>query len=80
MERVVELTEGYSSADLMAVIREVAMMPIREIPTERLIEIKDMNDVRAVNFEDFRIAMRAISPSVSHNTIKEFELWRKEKG
>ncbi len=53
VDRVVELTQGYSSADLITLIREVAMMPVREIPTEKLLEIKDMNDIRPASFDDF---------------------------
>ena len=34
LEKVGELTNGYSMADLNTLIMEVAMMGIREIPTE----------------------------------------------
>jgi len=53
IERVVQLSEGYSSADLITVIREVAMLPIREIATENLMNLKDLNEIRPVNIEDF---------------------------
>lgn len=49
------------------------MMPIREIPTEKLLEIKDYSDVRAVNIEDLKNALKVVSPSVSHHTIQEFD-------
>ena len=80
VDKVVEMTQGYSSADLITLIREVAMMPVREIPTEKLLEIKDMNEIRAASFEDFKTALRIVSPSVSPHTIAEFDLWRREKG
>lgn len=80
MDKIVDLTEGYSSADLVSLIKEVAMMPIREIPTEKLLEMKDMSEIRPVNLEDFKNALRIVSPSVSHHTIAEFDKWRKEKG
>lgn len=31
---VVKMTEGYSCADMQAMIREAAMQPVREIPAE----------------------------------------------
>lgn len=31
METIVELTQGYSSADLTALVKEVAMHPVREL-------------------------------------------------
>lgn len=78
--KIVEMTEGYSNADLITLIKEVAMMPIRDIPTEQLLELKNMDDIRPVVLEDFKNSMRIVSPSVSHHTILEFDLWRKEKG
>ena len=48
MDKVVLLTEGYTSADLMALIKETAMMPVREIPTEELLKIKDITEVRGI--------------------------------
>ena len=37
MDKIVDRTEGYSSADLTAVIKDVAMAPLREISTEKLL-------------------------------------------
>jgi spastin len=42
LEKVGELTAGYSIADLSTLIKEVAMMGIREIPTEELLKMTDM--------------------------------------
>lgn len=67
------MTEGYSSADLVTLIKDVAMMPLREMPTEQLMQIKGMEDIRPVNFEDFKNGTRNVSPSVSHHSILEFE-------
>ncbi len=67
-------------ADLECVVRDMAMQPIREIPTDKLIEIKDMSEIRPVSAADFELSLRNIAPSVSKQTILEFERWRKEKG
>lgn len=56
------------------------MMPVREIPTEQLLQIKDVNDIRGVAIEDFHKAMRSVVPSVSKKSIREFENWMQEKG
>ncbi len=76
---VVKLTEGYSSADLVFLVKEAAMQPVREIPTEKLLLIKDMTEIRGVQVKDFEAAMKAVTPSVSKATIAEFEKWQKEK-
>lgn len=52
-EKLIDLTEGYSNADLVSVVHETAMIPIREIPTEQLLEIKDASAIRGVTLEDF---------------------------
>ena len=67
-------------ADLTVVIKDMAMMPIREIPQEKILEIKGMEDIREITKDDFQAALRNVSPSVSKHTILQFELWRKEKG
>ncbi len=56
-------------ADLECVIRDMAMMPIREIPTEKLLEITDMSDIRPVESRDFQASLKNIAPSVSKQTI-----------
>lgn len=67
-------------ADMFALIKEMAMMPVREIPTEQLLQLKDMNDIRAVDLRDFNSAILQVAPSVSKQSILEFDKWRREKG
>jgi len=74
------MAEGYSMADLVSLVKEVAMTPVREIPTEKLMEIKDMDEIRGIEMRDIESAMKVVVPSVSKHTILEFENWRKEKG
>jgi len=55
------------------------MRVIREIPTEKLLEMKEQLEVRAVGVQDFEEAVKTVTPSVSKATIAEFEKWQKEK-
>jgi len=75
-----EITEGYSMADLNMVVKEAAMIPIREVPTDELMKIEDMTSIRKTGLEDFRTSLRSNAPSVSKGTMQEFDDWRKEKG
>lgn len=34
MERLISLTDGYSGADIASLVKEAAMNPVREIPTD----------------------------------------------
>lgn len=43
-----EITEGYSCADLQSVVKEAAMIPVRELPTEQLMNLKDTTAIRAI--------------------------------
>ena len=43
-------------------------------------EIKGMEDIREIDMNDFRAALKNVSPSISKQTILQFELWRKDKG
>lgn len=56
-------------ADLVTLIKEVAMMPVREIPTEELIKIKDMDAIRGIELRDVHSALKVVAPSVSKHTI-----------
>lgn len=67
-------------ADLVALVKEIAMMPIREISTDDILNIKDMNEIRGSEFKDVEAALKSVVPSVSKHTIMELDVWRKEKG
>jgi len=80
LQIVVEIIKGYSGADITALIKEAAMVPVRELTTEKLMEIKDMNEIRQISLEDIKKATKVVTASVSKATIDEFEDWRKDKG
>lgn len=80
------VTEGFSGADLNLLIRDAVMMPMR-----RLIADKSPADIAALKksgkmvlsaltMKDFEEALSKIQPSVSQNSIKEFETWAEELG
>jgi len=48
LNKVVELTDGYTGADLVALIKEAAMQPLREVPTEQLLLLKDISEIRSL--------------------------------
>ena len=74
---VIAETEGYSCADLSSLVREAAMMPVREIAAEKLMEA-DANTIRGLQKRDFTEARKVVRPSVSKKTIVEFEKWQED--
>jgi len=71
-QRIMELTKGYSSADLNSVVKEAAMGPVREIPAKDFMSMKPKNAFRKIRLHDFEQACIAIRPSVSKGTLMEY--------
>ena len=57
MKKVLKLTEGYSCADMQAMIKEAAMFPVRELSSDELLNIKDSSAIRKLNVGDFEKAV-----------------------
>lgn len=76
-EEISTFTKGYSGSDLMGVIREAAMLPIRTI--ENILEV-DFDKIRGVNLDDFKEAVRLIKPSVSEKNLTFYKDWNKDFG
>lgn len=59
LDKIVAATEGYSCADLTAVVKDVAMAPLRDVPADKLLTMQDA-DLRPIVGADF------------YKTLKEF--------
>ena len=77
-ERLAAATEGYSNADLKNVTKEAAMGVVAEIPPTELMRVSK-EELRPVNFNDFRRALRIIQPSVKLETIAFLRKWGLKK-
>lgn len=58
VDQVAAMTEGYSMADLTTLVKEVAMMPLREVPSDQFLNIKSADDLRPSTFQDVETAMK----------------------
>lgn len=56
IKSIAKNTEGYSSADLAAVVKDAAMQPLREVPPKDILNM-DKNNLRPVGKQDFAIAI-----------------------
>ena len=52
--QLVEMCQGYSCADLNQVVKEAAMIPLREIPPDQLMSMEGTSGLRPISLEDFR--------------------------
>ncbi|KAF8539468.1 P-loop containing nucleoside triphosphate hydrolase protein [Trichophaea hybrida] len=78
MEKLVELTGGFSGSDITALAKDAAMGPLRSLG-ERLLEV-GVEDVRGIGMEDFEKSLERIRPSVSEEGLKKFEEWAEKFG
>uniref|UniRef100_A0A7S3IIN4 AAA+ ATPase domain-containing protein n=1 Tax=Strombidium inclinatum TaxID=197538 RepID=A0A7S3IIN4_9SPIT len=79
MAQVMSLTEGYSCADMQAMIKEAAMYPMRELPPDKILNATK-DQIRRIEVKDFDKAVKSQPPSVSKQSIMEFTNWRKQLG
>ncbi|KAH8592374.1 P-loop containing nucleoside triphosphate hydrolase protein [Bisporella sp. PMI_857] len=78
IQRLVELTDGFSGSDITALAKDAAMGPLRSLG-EALLHMS-MDEIRPIQFEDFEASLVNIRPSVSKQGLKEFEDWAREFG
>ena len=75
--KIVELTKGYSGADLRCLWGEAALYPLRE-NIDILTVSKD--SIRAVLLSDFIEAINQVKPSVNQAHLYKFLEWNKDFG
>ena len=74
-------SEGYSGRDISNVCREVIMLPIRELDMGGLLESSEKDiQVRNINLNDFKKALKKVKPMTTENILKQYEDWKYEFG
>ena len=71
---IAQKTDGYSSADLSAVVKDAAMQPLRDVNPNNIMSM-DKDSLRKVNKEDFLKSIKVMPPSVSRATIQSYHDW-----
>lgn len=75
-DRVAELTDGFSCADISTLMKEAAMVAVRElriIPGETPV-------IRPLSFSDIEVSLRRTRPSVSPDSLGQYLAWNGEFG
>lgn len=79
VDAFVSCTDGYSCSDLVALVREAAMGPVRSLPNEALVcAIPD--SIAPIALADFRSAFSKVRPSLSSEVLESFEDWNRRFG
>ncbi|VDK83078.1 unnamed protein product [Litomosoides sigmodontis] len=74
-----ERTHGYSNSDLVALCREAAMVPIRDLSRK---DIKNLasTEIRPITLHDFEVAMKAIKPSTNERMLQKLRKYAATAG
>ncbi|KAG0691354.1 hypothetical protein C6P40_001638 [Pichia californica] len=78
MQKLVDLTEGYSGSDITSLAKDAAIWPIRELGA-KMLNLKEF-EIRPISLADFERSMKNIRPSVNKEGLEKFEKWAKEFG
>ncbi|KIV82265.1 hypothetical protein PV11_04386 [Exophiala sideris] len=78
IQRLVQLSEGYSGSDITALAKDAAMGPLRHLGEALLYTPKEQ--IRPINMRDFEASLISIRPSVSKKGLEEFEKWANDFG
>ncbi|KAK9880216.1 hypothetical protein WA026_010090 [Henosepilachna vigintioctopunctata] len=78
-ERIANLSQGYSGADIRSLCSEASMGPVRSI---QIHSIEDINstDVRPLMLEDFEKAFLRVKSSVSSEELNQYVIWNEKFG
>jgi len=74
LEWLADETEHYSASDITALCTDAALGPIREMNFTELAEVS-ARTIRPISMQDFQTSLRAIRPSVSPESLLEYEAW-----
>ena len=74
---VVQLTKGYSGADMRNLCAEASMIPLRSV---RDITQITAETLRATNFDDFMQATKFVKATVSQKDLGQYLDWNKQFG
>ncbi|VDO93556.1 unnamed protein product [Haemonchus placei] len=80
--RIAELTEGYSGADVRQLCAEAAMGPIRDVDNCSSMDIETIgaDEIRPISLTDFISAAEVVRPTVMSEDLTAYKLWDSKFG
>ncbi|XGW02504.1 hypothetical protein V3C99_014496 [Haemonchus contortus] len=80
--RIAELTEGYSGADVRQLCAEAAMGPIRDVDNCSSMDIETIgtDEIRPISVTDFISAAEVVRPTVMSEDLTAYKLWDSKFG
>ncbi|KAL7932378.1 P-loop containing nucleoside triphosphate hydrolase protein [Trichoderma chlorosporum] len=78
VEKLVQLTHGFSGSDITALAKDAAMGPLRSLGEALLYMTKEQ--IRPMDLSDFELSLKSIRPSVDQKGLREYEEWAEKFG
>lgn len=78
IEMLATKLETYSGSDITELAKDAAFGPIRELGAK--VRTIDASKIRPLQVQDFLAAMKNIRPSVSLESLRQFEQWNQQYG
>lgn len=75
INELVKLTEGFSCSDIASIANEASFGPLRELGDIDVIKDIQKQDVRPIQFKDFKSAILSTKKSVSKELLTRYETW-----
>lgn len=73
VQKLIDLTDGFSGSDITALAKDAAMGPLRSLGEKLLTTATD--EIRPIGFEDFVGSLKIVRPSVSGGSLKAYDDW-----
>lgn len=77
IKELVEITKGYSGADLKGLFTEAAMIPLRSI--EDIVNL-DLENIRPLVLDDFKQALNNVKATVNERDLDKYLKWNELNG
>lgn len=82
--KLANLTDGYSSCDIVLLEEEAARRPIRDLVdgrfTKHIVKQLKSSDARKITFEDFIYSLEKVKPNCDAKSIAKMVDWNKKHG
>ena len=78
LDRIAELTRGYSGSDIYALCAEAALEPVRDLGDQ--LTTVSASGVRPIALSDFECALRNVRSSVAPKDLEAYVAWNEQYG
>jgi hypothetical protein len=80
LQKLCDMTQGYSGADMSSLCQDAAMSMVRRVGIEFLRNVQDRNQLPPITLDDFLNAVRTVKATVSPNELDNYIQWNRSFG